>query len=67
MNAVGCQPVRLLTTMMDLVKPPKQGNRMKHPMDKVDPQIGDDYNLNDLEPVGLIGYSGPDRKGDQPC
>jgi hypothetical protein len=53
--------------MMDLVKPPKQGNRMKHPMDKVDPQIGDDYNLNDLEPVGLIGYSGPDRKGDQPC
>ena len=61
MNAVGCQPIKLLGTVMDLVKPPKQGYRMKHPMDKIESQIGDHNNLDDLEPVGLIGHSGPHR------
>src|SRR5262245_31912391 len=58
MNAAGCQPVKLLDTVMDLVKPPKQGNRVKHAMDKIEPQISEHNNLDDLKPVRLIGHSG---------
>ena len=61
MNAIGCQPVELFDAVVDLVKPPQQGNRVKHPMREIETQISDQDDLDDLEPIRLTGDGGPHR------
>src|SRR5215831_14655775 len=67
MNANRCQPVELFNAVVDLVKSPQQGYRVKHPMCEIEAQISNQDDLDDLEPIRLAGDSDPHRRRDQPC
>src|SRR5713101_2324378 len=67
MNAKRCQPVELFIAVVDLVKSPQQGYRVKHPMYEIETQISNQDDLDDLEPIRLAGDSDPHRQRDQPC
>ena len=41
----------------------KAGESNETSEDKIDPQVGDHNNLDDLEPVGLIGQQRPAQEG----